>query len=736
MRALRLAVSLILLTAAVVGGPTPPSARRVASRVVDVGTFSPVAASAPMSSVKAPSPIAAASWGVGRVDVFFRGMADTLEQATYVAGRGWSRASLGGAVTSGPAVVAPTPGLVHVFARGGDGAVWTKRFYAGRWSGWSSLGGSVVGEPSAVATGTGRLDLFARFPDDTIHQRTWRDGAWSGWSPVAGPVTSPPAAATTGGGHVTVFARGVDDAVWQTTHDGTAWSPLARVGGTATSSPTAVSQPDGAVDLYVRGSDGALYHRALVGGRYTGWTGLGGSLASGAAGTSWAPGHRVVFVLGTDGRVYHRSFSAGRWSAFAPAPFGGVSRSFEEPLARGVTFRSIVDPSGPFAIQVVSVDLTAPSTLDTALGTSELAGLETTSSIATRHDALVAINGDFAMSSGRPVHAYAEDGRLLQSEQTAGRSFAVDAAETTAYVGFPKQTISVARGDGAVQPIAKVNAGGPGFDDVIEFTKEGGALEQPSGNGCSARLRVLDLPSLDAAGQARQQQMVEHVQCDGTPLPFGDGDVLSAAAGGSKEAFIRSLTPGEQLLHRWSLGWPGVKDSLGGNPDLLSNGAITPSVDGTGAFFSRNPRTAVAAGPGKVHLVVVDGRQPGYSVGMTLRELARFLRTLGATDALNLDGGGSSTMVINGAVTNRPSDATERGVANALLVLRGADPGEQGGPVATTQRAGAPGAGTRSAYDARMTDPASTGGYADMLRRRGLMITAELDRAAAEYAAR
>ena len=78
-------------------------------------------------------------------------------------------------------------------------------------------------------------------------------------------------------------------------------------------------------------------------------------------------------------------------------------------------------------------------------------------------------------------------------------------------------------------------------------------------------------------------------------------------------------------------------------------------------------------------LVVVDGRQPGYSVGMSLAELAEFMRMRladfalareNAYQALNLDGGGSATMVVGEQVVNSPSDPTgERPVANALLVV-------------------------------------------------------------------
>jgi exopolysaccharide biosynthesis protein len=69
--------------------------------------------------------------------------------------------------------------------------------------------------------------------------------------------------------------------------------------------------------------------------------------------------------------------------------------------------------------------------------------------------------------------------------------------------------------------------------------------------------------------------------------------------------------------------------------------------------------------------VVVDGRQPNHSVGMSLPELTDLARSLGLVDALNLDGGGSSTMVVKGEVVNRPSDPTgPRPVSDAIVVIR------------------------------------------------------------------
>jgi exopolysaccharide biosynthesis protein len=108
-------------------------------------------------------------------------------------------------------------------------------------------------------------------------------------------------------------------------------------------------------------------------------------------------------------------------------------------------------------------------------------------------------------------------------------------------------------------------------------------------------------------------------------------------------------------------------------------------TEGQASFATaRHPRTAVGiADSGKrLVLVVVDGRQPTFSAGMSLRETAVLMRALGAREAINLDGGGSSAMVyadpaLRGLwhIANRPSDPTgERAVGNALAIVKGCRP--------------------------------------------------------------
>ena len=126
-------------------------------------------------------------------------------------------------------------------------------------------------------------------------------------------------------------------------------------------------------------------------------------------------------------------------------------------------------------------------------------------------------------------------------------------------------------------------------------------------------------------------------------------------------------------------------EAVGGFPILVRDSIEADTLERTGsATFApvRHPRTMVglAAQGRRVLLVTVDGRQAGYSAGMTLKESARLMLDLGATEALNLDGGGSTTMVVQRnepagprlVIANRPSDpAGERPVGNALAVLAG-----------------------------------------------------------------
>jgi exopolysaccharide biosynthesis protein len=115
---------------------------------------------------------------------------------------------------------------------------------------------------------------------------------------------------------------------------------------------------------------------------------------------------------------------------------------------------------------------------------------------------------------------------------------------------------------------------------------------------------------------------------------------------------------------------------VGGRPLLLVDSLVVNDVEteGNAGFRGLNPRSALGINRqrGTMWWVVIDGRRPGVTMGTTLRQTADLLRALGATEAMNLDGGGSSALVVREQasgrvrVTNSPSDPTERAVGNAL----------------------------------------------------------------------
>ena len=128
--------------------------------------------------------------------------------------------------------------------------------------------------------------------------------------------------------------------------------------------------------------------------------------------------------------------------------------------------------------------------------------------------------------------------------------------------------------------------------------------------------------------------------------------------------------------------WNRTIQAIGGRVRLVKNGRVnetlekhhrsqkkhTPGKRQRDLALSYEPRTALGYNAQKLILIVADGRRTGYSTGLSLYRLASFLIELGATEAINLDGGSSSTFVVDGKVVNRPSGQGERDVLNAVFI--------------------------------------------------------------------
>lgn len=413
-------------------------------------------------------------------------------------------------------------------------------------------------------------------------------------------------------------------------------------------------------------------------------------------------------------------------AAFVP---GAEARTRTRKLAPGVIHKRIKKSGPKQRIHVVTISTKARRRLRTVLATAELPGLERTSSMARRKRAVVAINGDYARRSGRPVMTFARAGELLQTPLVWGRNFALTRDAERAYIGHPKVEVQLSTALGAVD-ISRVNNGAPGKRSLALFTKEGGSIERPPRRGCSARLLPFGFPKRAPSGGLQTRYEVGRVTCgEGRVFPL-DGVTVTARGDGSKRDLVTGLKGAGPVSLTWSLGWEGAYETVGGNPTLVEGGRVMIGRAKGDPFYRRHPRTGVGiARSGKIFFVTVDGRQK-RSKGMTLRGFARFFRhNLGARWALNLDGGGSTTMVVRGRVVNRPSDRSERPVSSALVLLpRGF---KKMGRVGTTGR-GTAVAGSQ-VWDEVASDAASTGGLAASLAAKDAPLARPLARAARAF---
>ena len=341
--------------------------------------------------------------------------------------------------------------------------------------------------------------------------------------------------------------------------------------------------------------------------------------------------------------------------------------------------------------------------VEVALGGETVLGRETVRSICNRvaqngKRALVAINGGFGLLAGRYEGAlrsiHIHDGEIV-SMPASGKPSKWQNISDDARFGVTRTGDFIADWMGAEVmlkinngmeiPISGINVKRTKYCPIVLYTPRFGHSTRSRGRGYEVVLEGVELgrPIFPLTAKYHRQFVIQNsARAGNTTIPKNgavisfQGDVgeefLSIPHGGEICELSISLEPNQ---------WNDIIEGIGGNVTLIREGQINPMLvaqhqaekhvpgkRSNNLIISHEPRTALGFNEEKLFLIVVDGRQPRYSTGMSLYELANVMLFLGAQNAINLDGGTSSIFVVDGEIVNQPPNGKERPVLNAVLI--------------------------------------------------------------------
>lgn len=356
-----------------------------------------------------------------------------------------------------------------------------------------------------------------------------------------------------------------------------------------------------------------------------------------------------------------------------PSAFAATN-STDESRAKPFSYHNDRIATVPWSVHVLKMDRSsAEYELDTVLGRNVILGMETLADQMKAYPASLGrpvggINGDFYRTGRNSYEGDPEGIQITHGELVSGPSdracFWVDVAgrphtdevQSLFRVTWPD-------GSGAMMGLNEKRSS----DAVVLYTPRLGASTQTSG-GREYVLEAVDkehwLPlRIGARFGARIREIRE---AGDSPLSAGSM-VLSIGPGLVEQ--VPALKVGD-VVNLSTATIPDMTDSktaIGGGPRLVVNGK---PVGGWRSPNDRHPRSAVGWNDDYVFLLMVDGRQPGLSMGMSFTELADYFVKLGCTHAVNLDGGGSGSMWLFGQTVSSPSEGKERPIANGLAIVK------------------------------------------------------------------
>jgi hypothetical protein len=338
--------------------------------------------------------------------------------------------------------------------------------------------------------------------------------------------------------------------------------------------------------------------------------------------------------------------------------------------------QTLLSPPGLVSVQLLRLD---PGRVDLRLVLAQdtVLGLETVPDMALRSDATAAVNAGFFLPTGEPAGllkiggevvseiashrgavalvpgGFSRKPRLMFDQVSA--SVVVDLGNGKGRRELPVDAVDTARAPGALVLFT------PRFWTDTRTPCDGGSEFIFEGHPLSLTER-------------RDAACTTAIPRDGAVLAAGPGVPAERLAGLTVGARVRARAVYRTLNGTKPADWEAAPDIVGGVGLLATAGRLVkdwgPEKARDGFTTERHPRTVIGtAGDGRIWLITVDGRNKALSLGMSFAELQTLVTRVGLVDALNLDGGGSTTMVVKGAVVNHPSDATgPRRVSDGIIV--------------------------------------------------------------------
>ena len=353
------------------------------------------------------------------------------------------------------------------------------------------------------------------------------------------------------------------------------------------------------------------------------------------------------------------------------------SQAWEKLITPGLTYRMEIDLQLPRVIHALryTPGVNVSSRPEIAGNViidleTETKGREALSTTVQRNGAIAGVNADFFPWTGDPLGLMVRRGELLSTPFPDRSVFAWGSGYS--YAGPATFQGSVV-GTGVTLSLDGVNQ---------ECQEDMLILNMPVAGFATAKADSLFVVLEGAKTLTPNGSITAQVGLftpDIKQLKVNSDQMVLVGHGVAKDKLAK-LEKGSEVTINISMGgvdWSKAINAVGGGPLLLSNGKesidVTKERFGSAFATDRHPRTAIGSTlQGDVWLVVVDGRQE-MSRGATLTEMAAIMRRLGCTSAINLDGGGSTTLNIMGVTMNRPSGGAERAISNSLLLF-GIDP--------------------------------------------------------------